>query len=63
MRGYGLVKGQPPRNRPQGLSQDIIDTPIFEFRIDGKFRVMGYMSEAIFYICWFDPDHEMTDKN
>ena len=59
MRGFCQLKGRKPNSKPDGL--DVENDPIYEFRIDGKFRVMGYLFKHIFYIVWLDPDHELTD--
>ncbi|MFK7867052.1 MAG: hypothetical protein AB8B77_06410 [Alphaproteobacteria bacterium] len=64
-----LLKGRKiPAGRPAGLDGSIaIDDPIYEFRIDGKFRVMGYLPDNqpaapnnVFFVIWLDPDHRLA---
>ncbi len=43
---------------PNNLSLDIADTQIYQFRINRKIRVLGYLIENTFYIVWIDWNHE-----
>ncbi len=55
------LEGKPLRSFPKDLSPDIIDNQkIYEFRIDKKFRIMGYLKNDVFLVCWIDPNHEIA---
>lgn len=40
------------------LSSDIT---IFELRVNRKIRVHGFRDESVFYICWLDKEHAISD--
>jgi hypothetical protein len=37
------------------------DITIFELRVNKRIRVHGFRDESVFYICWLDKEHEISN--
>jgi hypothetical protein len=47
---------------PEFKKQLSPDITIFELRVSRKIRVHGFRADSIFYICWLDKGHSISDK-
>jgi hypothetical protein len=53
------VKKYPNPEFKKQLSKDIT---VFELRVSRKIRVHGFRADSIFYICWLDKSHSISDN-
>ncbi|MGL5829366.1 MAG: hypothetical protein ACRC0L_07335 [Angustibacter sp.] len=42
-----------------GLLNHDDELELYSLRVDGRFRVIGFLREHIYYILWLDPLHEV----
>ena len=52
------IKKYPNPDFKKSLSEDIT---LFELRVSDKIRVHGFRNKSVFYICWLDRNHTITE--
>lgn len=53
------------QDRLTDLHYDEIFTDVFRFRLSGRKRLWGSLVDGIFYVLWWDPEHQVypTERN
>lgn len=52
------IKKYPNPEFKEKLSKDIT---LFELRVNQKIRVHGFRDKSVFYLCWLDKNHQITE--
>lgn len=61
----GLAYTEIPKNKypnPEFKNTLSDDVTLFELRLSKKIRVHGFRHKSIFYLCWLDKNHNITEK-
>lgn len=64
IRGHSGLNYKPVDHYIYKLPEDVPkDITLHELRVDGDRRIFGYRGERVFYLIWFDRNHEVCPQN